>query len=85
MAYGHSGMLPDLLRDEPDLNPLVAHVWTWFLELQSSRASYGYGPMPITWADIFHWQQITKTQPAAWELRALRMMDSAYLEQARKK
>lgn len=37
------------------------------------------GPLPISFREIYAWALITGSEPWAWEIRALRQMDAAYL------
>ncbi len=79
MAYNGSGIQPPLLRDEPELNRLVAYLWRWFSELHACRSNTGFGPNPIGWRDLLDWQEVTGNKLAQWEILAIRTIDSAYL------
>ncbi len=56
-------------------------VWAAFVQLSSTRPR-GWGPGPITFAEVLAWQHLRNLKLETWELDALRQMDSAYLEEA---
>jgi hypothetical protein len=58
----------------------VTHVWLWFLELNRSRSSNGFGPSPIGYGDILAWGQVTGSRPAPWEIEAIKRLDNSYLK-----
>ena len=60
------------------------HVLQWFMDLHSSRGNNGFGYNPITYTDIAHWASLIGADPQPWEVRAIRLMDSAFLEEAAK-
>ncbi len=67
--------------DEPNPHPFpeaLGYLWDWFCELSSGRPS-GMGPGPLTWEGILAWTTLTGTRPAPWEIRALRALDTAFL------
>lgn len=57
---------------------LCAHLWRWFQELAATRQS-GFGANPISFSEIDAWARLTRTRPAAWEVRALRALDNELL------
>lgn len=56
------------------------HLWRAFVELDAARGGNGFGPNPIGFADIQAWAILTDNPLAPWEVRAVRMLDDAYLE-----
>jgi hypothetical protein len=74
-AYRQTGIMPDQLRDAPELPELGAHVWKWYCELDQCRKS----GEPITNRDILDWQQLYGQKLEPWELRAIKTIDRVYL------
>ena len=68
---------PDLIF--PDLDDMAMYLWEWFMELNAQRTNNGFGQNPITFIDIQAWASLTNRFPLAWEVKALRMMDSMWL------
>lgn len=64
----------------PDIPPDGDVLWQWFWELSSARASSGYGPQPVGWADMAAWARLTGIDLAPWQALALRRMDETYLK-----
>jgi hypothetical protein len=65
--------------------PLQAeHIWRWFCELDASRQSGGFGPSPITYQDIDAYRRLTGEVMQAWEVRAIRAVDDAVLQEIAK-
>lgn len=63
----------------PDLDDMAMYLWEWFMELNSQRTSNGFGLNPITFLDIQAWANLTKRFPLAWEVKALRSMDTIWI------
>lgn len=73
------GKPPPPELDGPDLPPAGEHVWGWFSELSSARGSTGFGPAPITYADIVAWARLMAVRPLPWEVRAIKALDSEFI------
>ena len=69
----------------PVLDSRIAHIWQWFVDLDASRASGGFGPSPITYSDIAAYQAVTREVIEPWEARAIRSIDDAILSASAKK
>lgn len=70
--------------DGPSLPEDSAHLWAWFVELDRSRGSTGFGPAPIGWQDMAAWASLTGRWPMPWECQALMAVDRVFLEEWRK-
>lgn len=68
---------PDLVF--PELDEMAMYIWEWFMELNAQRTSNGFGQNPITFLDIQAWASLTNRFPLAWEVKALRTMDTMWL------
>lgn len=64
---------------EPDIPPDGALLWSWWRELASGRGNNGFGPLPISWADMDAWARLTGTPLSPWQAGTLRDMDNAFL------
>lgn len=69
-----------------DLNPVTAHLVSWFNDINSDRtftivAGMGGGasiPNAIRYQDLRAWASMTGHEPTRWEIEALRAMDGAW-------
>jgi hypothetical protein len=68
------------LDGEVELPAQAEHVWAWYGELAAARGSNGWGPNPVTWADLGAWQRLTGAQPDPVELSWLLRLDQAWLK-----
>ena len=72
--------------DEIDINPLTAHLISWFNELSDSRkftvvAGMAGGtciPEAISHQELAAWSQITGNKLTLWEAEALKEMDRSW-------
>lgn len=78
-AWKMTGVMPRQLAEAPPLPDLAAHVWVYFAELSRFRGSNGFGPNPITPTGIKHWCWLAGTKLDPWEIRAIALLDEAYL------
>jgi hypothetical protein len=51
--------------------------------MSRARGSTGFGPAPLSWADIEAWSRVTGTPVDPWEARAIRAIDDAIIEATR--
>ncbi len=73
-----TGVRPDGLNVS-EFPRVVRHVMGWFWELNSGRSSSGFGPNPISYAEISAWGSLTGTILRPPEIRILRAIDGAFL------
>lgn len=71
--------MPDELNTG-ELPDCLAHVWNWFLQLNSQRTSNGFGVNPITNQDMWFFFQLEGIEPESWELDLIRRFDRVALE-----
>lgn len=57
-------------------------VWNAFGELNSTRSNNGFGPSPISYLEISAWSTLTNNHLSSWEIKVLKMLDSAFLQYA---
>ena len=72
------------LQKLPQMPTALEHVWHWFRDLSFARTSNGFGPNPITYAEIAAWRDLTLAMPNPWEVSLLKRLDRAYLEEMSK-
>lgn len=64
--------------DVPELPLAGWHLWDWFWDLHQARGG-GFGPAPLSYAEIEAWARLQLAHPRPWEVSVLRLMDGAYL------
>ena len=62
----------------PDIPDGLEWIWEWFWELSAGR-QYGFGPLPLSWADMAAWAAISGVALQPWLAGMFRRMDMAYL------
>ncbi len=74
--FQQTGVMPEQLSEAPGLPVLGKHVWDWFVELHNERSN----GERLSLTDIRDWSLVTGTLIEAWELRALRRLDTIWLK-----
>ncbi|MDD4390196.1 MAG: hypothetical protein PHW03_05270 [Eubacteriales bacterium] len=83
-VYLQKGKIPKQL--EPVEMPYeLFYLWEWFCELSPGRGYSGNVPAPLTYNEIQAWANLTKSEPTAWEVEAIKLIDRKFLEEAMKK
>lgn len=67
-----TGKLPAKLAEQPKCPEAFAHLWQWFLEIQTSES--------LTFAEIEAWSRLTHRRITGQEAAILRRLDSIYLK-----
>lgn len=65
-------------EEPPELPPYIGHVWSWWLDLHRQRRR-GFGPEPISYADIEARGTVMRDPALPWEAWAIRQLDDVYL------
>lgn len=52
------------------------YIWKWFIDLDSSRSSNGFGIDPINYADVLAYFNLYDIEPMDYELQAIKKLDS---------
>lgn len=63
-----------------ELPDSMAHIWIWFLELDSARTSSGFGPNPISYTEIQAYFNLIGVKPKKFEVRTIKRFDNAVLQ-----
>lgn len=61
--------------------PELEHVWGWFDSLNTGRGNSGFGPSPISFAEISAWSALTGNAPTPWEVDLIKNLDLLYLKE----
>lgn len=72
-------MKPRELDDIPELPSSCYEVWGWFLNLNESRSSNGFGFNPITYSDVDSFFRLKQIQPEQWEVDLVKRLDREVL------
>jgi len=80
------GKEPPKQLEEIELPYCVIYLWQWFQEIADGRGYAGMGqPLPISYTEIKSWSELTRTEPSAWEISALKAIDRIYIMETSKK
>lgn len=84
MKFEHFQTLSDQGHEIPELDigdppEELDHCFQWFLELHKERQS-GFSALPLTSPFIVTWLHLYGITPFDIELKAVRIIDDAYLE-----
>lgn len=79
VAANATKKVPVELQDQPELPESAAHVWDWFLELNSERTASMAGLNTISYSEIRAWAELENEKLAVWEVKAIKALDRAFL------
>jgi hypothetical protein len=68
-----------ILEDHPPIPPLAAYLWSWWVDLASTRTSSGFGPNPLTRHDLHAWEADTFHRLNGWERATILKLDALWL------
>lgn len=60
-------------------------LWNFFVEMSDGRSGSGFGPNPISWAEMEAWMRVRRWPLTDAHISILRAMDRAWLEFADRK
>jgi hypothetical protein len=80
-----SAARPKVLADTPEIPPALEYLWRWWHELVIGRASGGFGPSHVSWAELGSWCRLSDTVLEPWEARCLMDLDTLWLAAHAKK
>lgn len=64
----------------PNVPAAGEHIWDWFWSLHGGRRA-GFGPEPLAYSEIAAWCALTGARPMPDEVRIIKAMDAAYLDE----
>jgi hypothetical protein len=68
--------------ETPEVPPAGQRVWGIFLDLNATRGSSGFGPLPIAYSEIESWSRLRREPVRSFELDIIRALDEAMLKAA---
>lgn len=78
--WEETGVMPQALRDEPEVPAAAEHVWNLYWALAGQRASNGLGSNPIDAGMIAEHCRLMRLEIQPWEAEAILLMEQrAYL------
>jgi hypothetical protein len=67
------------LASQPPLPVGMDHVWGYFMDLHQTRPAGGFGPGRIPRTEIAAWQDQEGIALQPWEIRAITVLDAAWI------
>jgi hypothetical protein len=80
-----SGVKPAELDNLKVLPISCVEVWGWFLELNESRSSSGFGMNPVSYSDVDAFFRLKQITPEVWEIDLIKRFDREVLSVYTKK
>lgn len=65
----------------PEMPVALAYLWSAFQRIRSRRGGNGFGPSPITWADIDAYVRLSGVRLAPWEVEIVEALDDVWLRE----
>ncbi len=59
-----------------ELPESCTQVWRWFIDLNNSRSSNGFGVNPISYSDIKAYIDLIGVEIEDWELQLIKQLDN---------
>lgn len=78
-VWSQTGEKPQELENLPELPQSCYMVWEWFLNLNESRSSNGFGFQPISYTEIYSFFKLKEVNPDHWEIDLIRRLDREVL------
>jgi len=83
-VWRQTGIKPKELDDIVELPDSMIFVWRYFIDLNNSRSSNGFGLNPISYSEMLAYFELIDYKPQEWEIQAIKRLDHIALEQFRK-
>jgi hypothetical protein len=74
-VWEQTGQRPRELDNLAELPTSCYECWSWFLNLNESRTSNGFGFNPISYSDIDAFFRLRKIIPEQWEVDLIKRLD----------
>lgn len=84
-VWKQTGIKPRELEDLLEIPRSCYECWSWFLELNESRSSNGFGMNPLSYSDTDAFFRLKQVLPEIWEIDLLRRLDREVLSVYAKK
>ena len=73
--WRQTGVKPKELEELKELPESCIKVWKWFIDLNNSRSSNGFGVNPISYSDIKAYVDLIGIEIEEWELELIKRFD----------
>ena len=80
-----TGVKPKELDEAVELPDSMVELWGWFVVLNESRSSNGFGLNPLNFSDIWAFFQLQEITPHKWEVDLIKRLDREVLSIYNKK
>lgn len=78
-VYRQTGRMPAQLADAPELPDGLLYLWGWFMRLCAARGSSGFGPNPLSYAELDAFARLMGVTLQPWEVDTLRDLDVEFM------
>jgi hypothetical protein len=78
-VWRQTGVKPKELEELKELPESCRQVWKWFIDLNNSRSSNGYGVNPLSYSDIKAYLDMISIDVEEWELNLIKRIDNEAL------
>jgi len=78
-VWKQTGVKPKELENLTETPTELLEQWGWFLDLNDSRSSNGYGYNPISFSDMYAYFRLQGVNPHLWEVSLIRRLDRVVL------
>jgi hypothetical protein len=78
-VWRQTGHKPKELENLSTIPQSCYETWGWFLQLNESRSSNGFGFDPISYGDIDAFFRLQQIIPELWEIDLIRRLDRTVL------
>lgn len=79
-VWRQTGVKPKELQELKELPESCTQVWKWFIDLNNSRSSNGYGVNPISYSDMKAYFDLIAIEVEDWELELIKRIDNEALK-----
>ena len=78
-VWRQTGIKPKGLEQLKELPEACTQVWKWFIDLNNSRSSNGFGVNPLSYSDIKAYFDLMGIEIEEWELHLIKRIDNEAL------
>jgi hypothetical protein len=78
-VWRQTGIKPKELEQLKELPESCVPVWKWFIDLNNSRSSNGFGVNPLSYSDIKAYLDLIGVEVEEWELYLIKRIDNEAL------
>lgn len=79
-VWRQTGIKPKELEELKELPESCNQVWKWFIDLNNSRYSNGFGVNPLSYSDIKAYIDLIGIDIEEWELHLIKRIDNEAMD-----